>query len=102
MGAVMRNIPWLTLGAVGALWTIIMGAGVAGWMIGKSEAAQEYADLQRRINAGAPASGACGIDVELLDLRGSGSPALRAPGEAATQIVARPGYLHLREMLTVR
>ena len=79
-----------------------LGAGAAGWVIGKSEAAQEYADLQRRINAGASSNGACGMDVELLDLRGPGTQVPGVPSGVPTQIVAQPGYLHLREMLTVR
>lgn len=98
----MRKIPWLKIGAVAALWTIVAGAAVSGWMIGKSDAAREYSDLQRRLTAGTSASRSCGIEVELLEVPGReiAPPEYRAE-LGPTQIFA-PAYLNLREMLTSR
>ena len=98
----MRSMTWIKIGAVAALWTIIAGAAVSGWMIGKKEAAREYSDLQRRLTSGNTSSRSCGIEVELLDPErpGRGKPLVADPGP--TQILAVPRFYHLRELLTLR
>jgi len=99
----MRSLPWIKIGAVAALWTIIAGAAVSGWMLGKREAAREYSDLQRRLTAGDTPTRSCGIEVDLLDSEGRGKALPSTPADAGpTQISAPPGFYHLREMLTLR
>ena len=100
----MRNLPWMRIGAVAALWSIVGGAAFCGWMVGKHDATREYSELQRRLTAGAKVMRACGADFELLDLgrdNGVMPPLERENRNGATQISA-PGYFHLRALITAR
>jgi hypothetical protein len=100
----MRKFPWLRIGAVAALWMVVGGAAVSGWMVGRSDAAREYSDLQRRLTVGEITTKPCGAEFELLDLRrdnGVAPPAQRRPEPGPTEISA-PGYFHLRSLITAR
>ena len=101
---IMRNVSWLRIGGVAALWTIIGGAAVCGWMVGKHEATQEYAELQRRLASGERTTCACGGEFELLDLRRDNglAPPSRRGNDAGPIQIAAPGYFHLRSLITAR
>lgn len=101
----MRKVSWLRIGGVAALWTIVGGAAVCGWIVGKHDAAQEYAELQKRLASGERAQRSCGADFELLDLRrdnGLAPPPARRADEAGPVEIAAPGYFHLRSLITAR
>jgi len=97
----MRKLPWLRIGAVAALWTVVGGAALCGWMVGKHDAAREFSEQQRRLAAGETSTRACGMDVELLHLR---REHLAPPGrhDAGPSQIAAPGYFHLRSLITAR
>ena len=100
----MSKLPWLKLGAVAVLWTTILGAAGAGWMIGRSEAARQVSELRQRIAADMPHKQTCGIEVDLLDSRKADKfpePPVHGIRMDASSLRS-PGYLHLREMLTMR
>jgi len=94
----------MRIGAVAGLWSLVGGAAVCGWMVGKHDATREYSELQRRLTASTHVTRACGAEFELLDLRrenGIVPPPARADEDGFTQIAA-PSYLHLRSLLTAR
>ena len=100
----MSKLPWLKIGAVAALWTIILGASAAGFVIGRSDAARQVSELRQRLAADTPSKQTCGIEVDLLDSREADrfpEPPLLGIRMDITSLRS-PGYLHLREMLTSR
>lgn len=100
----MSKLPWLKIGVAAALWTIIAGAAVSGWVIGRGDAAQQIAELRQRLAADAAPKQSCGLEIEFLDARPSdeAGPA-NLFGITLDGILPKaPLHLHLREMLTAR
>jgi hypothetical protein len=99
----MSRVVWLKIGAVAALWMIIGGAAVSGWMIGRSGAARQISELRQQLAADATAPRpSCGVEIELLDAQpGNSRIAANLFGLTLGGILPRaPQHLHLREMLT--
>jgi hypothetical protein len=95
----MRRIPWLKIGAVAALWAIIVGAAGAGWMLGRGDAARQVSELRQRLAADTSSRPSCGIEVELLDAREPDKFPEIGPQGISANVLRAPGYLHLRQML---
>ena len=93
---------WLKIGAVAALWMIIGGVAVSGWMIGRSGAARQSSELRQQLAADSAPRPNCGVEIELLDAQpGSSRIAANLFGLTIGGILPRaPQHLHLREMLT--
>ncbi|HEY7609890.1 MAG TPA: hypothetical protein VIF14_11715 [Alphaproteobacteria bacterium] len=98
----MSRIAWLKIGAVAALWTIIIGAAVSGWMVGRSGAARQISELRQRLAADSVPKPSCGVEIELLDApTGNSRMAANLFGLTLGGILPKaPQHIHLREMLT--
>lgn len=95
----MRSTLWLKIGAVAALWVIIVGAAGAGWMLGRSAADRQISELRQRLAADTPSRPTCGIEVDLLDAREPDRFPDSGPQGISANALRSPGYLHLRQML---
>jgi hypothetical protein len=100
----MSKIVWLKIGAVAALWAIIVGSAVSGWMIGRSDAARQISDLRQRLAFGSAPKASCGVEIELIEARtGKSARGANLFGLTLSGILPpAPYHLHLREMLTAR
>lgn len=98
----MRKATWLRIGAIAALWTIVGGAAISGWLVGKHDAAREFSDLQQRLTADDPPVRACGSEVEFLDLKPDSIAPPAGRDNAGRSEIAAPGFLHLRSLISAR
>ena len=111
----MNKVVWFKIGAVAALWMLIGGAALSGWMIGRSEAARQISEWRQRLAVDTAPKASCGIEVELIEARTdkdtrTDATAAPAKGEQANLFGLKSGgiwpgvpqHLHLREMLTTR
>src|SRR5581483_845612 len=108
----MNRFLWLKIGAVAALWALIGGAALSGWLIGHSEAARQISELRQRLAADSAPKPGCGVEVELLEARTDKATRTDATSTAPAEKPANlfglklggiwpgvPQHLHLREML---